>query len=165
MRTPIRKPGKYTHRQPDPHISPAKLAELRAKLSKLKEIHPRAAEEVKRLGEMGDFSENAGYAIAKGRLRGINQRILELERELRDAEVITPSGSAEKVQLGRQITVITSGQRKTYTILGSTEADPTKGIISHNSPMSAALMGHRVGDVVQFESAGKNFTCTIVKIE
>lgn len=165
MRTPIRKPGKYTHHKPDPHLSPAKLEELRSKLRKLKEVHPRAAEEVKRLGEMGDFSENAGYAIAKGRLRGINQRMLELERELRDVEVITPSGNKEKIQLGHQVTVTISGKQKTYLILGSSEADPTKGIISHASPMGKALMGHKVGDGVKFQSAGKNFDCVVVKIE
>ena len=80
MRVPIRKPGKYTHDQPDLHLTRDKLNELTNELERLRtEIRPRAMKEVSRLAEMGDFSENAAYQIAKGRLRGMNERILDLE--------------------------------------------------------------------------------------
>lgn len=165
MRTPIRKPGRYTHTKTDPHLTAARLDELKAKLKKLKEVRPRAAQEVKRLGEMGDFSENAAYAMAKGRLRSINQRILELEDQLKNAEVITPTKDTATVQLGHRVTIEVEGKQKIYLILGSTETNPSEGIISHNSPIGSALMGHRVGDQVTFQSTTKGIECRIVKIE
>jgi len=61
MRTPQRKPGKYIHIKPDPHITEEKFIELKNKLEKMKKRHPGLASEVKRLAEMGDFSENAAY--------------------------------------------------------------------------------------------------------
>ncbi|MFA6512284.1 MAG: GreA/GreB family elongation factor [Patescibacteria group bacterium] len=165
MRVPIRKPGKYTHSKSDPRLTTTKLTELQEKLQKLKKIQPRAAEEVKSLSEGGDFSDNAGYAMAKGRLRGINQRILELEDQIRYAEVISPPKDALHIQLGHRVTIEIAGKQETYHMLGSTEANPAQGIISHNSPIGSALMGHRVGDDVTFQSATKRIACRIVKIE
>ncbi len=165
MRTPIRKPGRYTHLKPDPRLSPSKLAELQDKLRQLKEKLPHVAQEVKRLSEMGDFSENAAYAMAKGRLRGMNQRILELEDQLNHAEVITPAQDVFTVQLGHRVTIETAGKLVTYRILGSTETNPNQGVISHHSPIGSALMGHRVGDTVTFKSAAKIIECKVVKIE
>jgi transcription elongation factor GreA len=165
MQVPIRKPGKYTHAKPDPNLTTTKLAELKDKLNHLKKIAPGAAEEVKRLAEMGDLSENAGYAVAKGRLRGINQRILELEDQLKHAQIITPAKGTARVQLGHRVTIEILGKQKTYLILGSTETNPSRGVISHNSPIGAALMSRAVGDSPTYQSGGKTITCKIIKIE
>jgi len=59
MRVPIRKPGKYTHLKPDPNLTEGKFNELKKKLERLKADQPDAIAEVRRLAEMGDFSENA----------------------------------------------------------------------------------------------------------
>ncbi len=76
MQVPIRKKETYIKPKPDPYLTEAKFQELQNKLEKFKTYtRPRAAEEVKRLAEMGDFSENVGYQVAKGRLRGLNQKI------------------------------------------------------------------------------------------
>ncbi len=165
MRIPIRKPDKYTHLKPDPRVTATKLVELEDKLRKLKKIRPRAAEEVKQLSEGGDFSENAGYAMAKGRLRGINQAILELEDQLKHVEVITPPQDASTIQLGHRVTIDIAGKQETYRILGSTETNPNHGIISHGSPIGSALIGHRVGESITFRSATKIVKCRILKIE
>lgn len=164
MQTPIRKSGKYTHAKPDPNLTQDKFDELKAKLKRLKEAQPQAIKEMKRLAEMADFSENAAYAMAKGRLRGINQRILELENEIKNAVVIAPIKNSEVVQLGSQVTVEAGGQQTTFLILGSSETDPGKGIISHKSPIGAALMGHRVGDSITFAAAPNSAVCRIIKI-
>ncbi|MHB8903906.1 MAG: GreA/GreB family elongation factor [Patescibacteria group bacterium] len=88
MQTPYRKYDKIPRQKSDPHITEDKFEELKNKLAKLKNIQrPREAEEVKRLAAMGDFSENAGYQLAKSRLRGINQRILDIEDLLSRAEI------------------------------------------------------------------------------
>ena len=166
MRVPIRKPGKYTHLKPDPHLTGEKLGELKNELERLQTVsQPRAITEVRRLAEMGDFSENAAYAIAKGRLRGINQRILELQDHLKRAVIIRPNKHTETVQLGSSVTVAINGRQQTFVILGSSETDPNAGVISHRSPVGAALMGRRAGDQVQFQLANKKrVTCTIIRI-
>jgi len=166
MRTPIRKPGKYTNLPRDPNLTAAKFDDLKQELERLKTVkQPRAILEVKRLAEMGDFSENAAYSIAKGRLRGINDRIVELTEYLKRTVIIQPSKNSGVVQLGSTVTVEINGRQKTYTILGSSETDPTSGVISHKSPVGAALMGRRVGDTVEIQLAGKRVEVKIVRIK
>lgn len=167
MQTPKRKPGKYTHLKPDPHLTPAKYAELKEKLEHLKTIsRPRAAAEVRRLAEMGDFSDNAAYSIAKGRLRGLNQRMIDLEDQLKKAVIIKPASDATAVQLGHRVTVETAGKQKTYLILGSSETNPQAGVISYHSPVGAALLGRRAGDTVKVRpAAGKEIFLKIIGIE
>lgn len=165
MRVPIRKPGKYTHLRLDPHITQEKCDQLKNELEKLKTVsQPQAIKEVQRLAELGDFSENAAYQMAKGRLRGINERIHELEKYLKRVVIITPIGPSDTVQLGSRVTIELDGQQKTYLILGSAQTDPLKGVISQYSPLGAALMAHRPGDVVQMHLGGKAVTCRIISI-
>lgn len=165
MRVPIRKPGKYTHDQPDLHFTEAKFLELKKKLEKLiKVTRPEVATEVRRLAEMGDLSENAGYQIAKGRLRGINEKINELEKLVHHAIIIDPKKNTDIVEVGHVVTIEINGQLKTFTILGSSETNPSQGIISHNSPMGSALIGHRVGEKISFTSGERIIACKIVKI-
>lgn len=166
MRTPIRKPGKYTHLKPDPNITEEKFNELKEKMERLKKFsRPNATVEVRRLAEMGDFSENAAYQIAKGRLRGINQRILDIEDHLKRAVIIKPSKYINAIQLGCKATIEANGKLKTYLILGSAETDPLAGIISHNSPLGSALMGHKVGDIVKVRLNNKEVEYKVVGIE
>ena len=165
MRVPIRKPGKYTHLKPDPNLTEDKFNELKNKLERLKAAQPSAIKEVKRLAEMGDFSENAAYQIAKGHLRGINQGILELTEQLKKARIIKSTGNKDRVGLGCKVTVEISGQKKIYLILGSAETDPNQGVISHNSPLGAALIGKKVFDSVRIKLGNKEVECEIVKIE
>lgn len=166
MRVPIRKPGKYTHHKVDPYLTREKLQEYKDELARLKTTsQPRAISEVKRLAEMGDFSENAAYQIAKGRLRGINERLLELEEAVNHAIVIAPGGFADSVQIGNRVTVLMAGQEKTYLILGSAESDPSQNIISFTSPIGAALVGKKTGESFTVKLAGTEKICEILKIE
>lgn len=165
MQVPIRKPGKYTHQRPDPHITVAKLEEFKQDLARLKASQQPAAKEVMRLAEMGDFSENAAYQMAKGRLRGINQKITELEHYLNHAVVIAPADDAELIQLGHRVTVAIAGTEKTFLILGSEEADPDQGVISQHSPIGSALMGRRVGATVTIRLKDREVSCKILSVE
>src|SRR3989339_346867 len=90
MQTPKRKLGKYSHLKPDPLLTAGKIIELQNKLKKMKKAQPGLILEVKRLALDGDFSENAAYQIAKGRLRGLNQGMLDIENHLKSAIVIAP---------------------------------------------------------------------------
>jgi len=165
MQSPKRKAGQYAHLKPDPNLTENKYNELKEKLVRLKKIHPQAAAEVKRLAEMGDFSDNAAYSIAKGRLRGINQRILEMEDHLKRAVIIKPTKNTDAVRLGNSVTIKAIGKQKTYKILGSAETDPQAGIISHHSALGSALMGCRVGDKIKIKTASNEIEYTITKIE
>ena len=164
MRVPIRKPGKYTHDKPDLHLTLEKLNELKLKLDRLKKQQPALAEEVHRLAQLGDLSENAGYQIAKGRLRGVNDQITQLEDRINRAVIISPQSGSVVVQLGSQVTVEIDGQRQTFTILGSAETDPSKGIISHNSPIGSALIDSQVGETVIVKIKDQDFAYKIVEI-
>ncbi len=166
MRVPIRKGDARLFTKVDPSMTKEKYEELEKKLDFMKRVkRPREAEEVKRLALMGDFSENTGYQIAKGRLRGLNQRILEMEDLLSKAEIINPIKNSETVQLGNWVTIEKDGKTKTYQILGSTETNPTTGTISHSSPLGSALMYRRQGDVIKINLTDKEVYYKIIKIE
>ncbi len=165
MQTPKRKPGQYAHLKADPHLTQAKYNSLKNLLAKLRIDQKIVAQEVARLAEFGDFSENHAYQMEKGRLRGINQRIIETEELLGRASIITPDATVQVVQLGSRVTIETQGKKNTYQILGSAEADPFKGIISQNSPLGAALMGHRVGDRVELDQKDQTVIFSILEIK
>lgn len=158
MRLPIRKADKYTYLKKDPVITREKFEELKNRLDVLIRVkRPQEAEEVKRLALMGDFSENAGYQLAKGRLRGINQRILEIEDLLKKAQIINPSNQKEIIEIGHQVKVlINEREEKIYQILGSEETNPDLGIISYTSPLGAALIGKKKDELVEVIINGKS---------
>jgi transcription elongation factor GreA len=165
MRTPQRKPGKYAGSKTDPHISLAKYKELKDKLERLKAYsQPRAVREVKLLAQDGDFSENAAYQIAKGKLRGINQRIIDIEDHLRRAIVIEPSDNSGIIKIGSQVNVEVNGINKAFQILGPTEADPRQGIISYLSPLGKLFIGKKPGDTVTLKLKEKTIKYKINKI-
>ncbi len=161
MRVPYRKPGKFTNLKPDPHITQRKKKELENELHRLKKKHPHAAREVQRLAELGDFSENAEYQLAKGKLRGINRRILHIEDHLKRAIIIQKQNTQE-IALGDTVTIALDGQKKTYTILGPSETDPGKNTISHLSPIGSALLGKRVGESFTILIAEKTRECKVL---
>jgi transcription elongation factor GreA len=166
MRVPIRKAGKYTFFKADPNLTPEKFSELKNNLEKLiKRVRPRLAEEVKRLAAFGDFSENAEYQIAKGKLRGINERILQIEDLVKRAVIIAPTRGDGIVRLGSQVTVKVNGKEKTYLLLGSEETSPGEGVISNNSPLGAALMGRWVGERIKLKLADKEVEYEIIDIK
>ncbi len=166
MQVPIRKSeARRVFERPDHNMTEFKFLELKNKLESLKIRHPKLAAEVKRLAEMGDFSENAGYQLAKGQLRGLNNRILEIENQLKFATIISPDKNSEKVGLGNFVTLEINGRKKKFQILGSTETNPSQGIISHNSPLGAALIGKHISDSFKVNLGNKEVEYKILKIE
>lgn len=164
MRVPIRKSEKYTHLPVDPHLTREKCNALTAKLERMEKSRPALAKEVQRLAENGDFSENAEYQIAKGKLRGLNRRIDETRDLINRAVIIEPEKGSGAVQLGSSVTVEAGGVRKTYRILGSSETNPSRGIISHNSPIGKALLGKKVGNRVVVRTGAKEIEYIIVEV-
>lgn len=165
MRVPIRKGDERMFAALDYHLSPDKFKELEQKLARCHARRPQEAAEVKRLAEMGDFSENAGYQLAKGRLRGLNQKILDLENLLKKAEIVVADNNTSVVKVGHRVTISSDNKEKTYTLLGASESDPAAGVISHNSPLGVALLGKQVGDDIKLDLNGRQKIYKLIKIE
>jgi transcription elongation factor GreA len=163
MRTTNRKPKNVPEKK-DPHITQKRYEALQAKLIQLGKQRPDAAKEVVRLAELGDFSENVEYQLAKRKLRGINNNILHTENQLRQARIISPKKNATTVQLGHTVSILSNGKMKTYTILGSAETNPSKGIISQSSPIGSVLLGKKLGEKITASIADREVEYEIVEI-
>ncbi|NCB20524.1 MAG: transcription elongation factor GreA [Clostridia bacterium] len=161
MRVPIRKGDERIFANKDYYLTKQRYQAIELEITRLKEYRPKLAVEVKRLAEMGDFSENAGYQMAKGKIRGLNQRLLNLEDQLKKAEIIEISNDLSLVQIGHTVKLKIDSKHKTYTILGASESDPKNGIISHLSPLGSALLGKKEGDTVMI----KNNKYKIIEID
>ncbi|MGI6079355.1 MAG: transcription elongation factor GreA [Candidatus Avilachnospira sp.] len=117
------------------------------------------AQKIKVAREQGDLSENAEYDAAKEEQRDIEIRIEELEKILKHAEVVVEDEiDLDKINVGSRVKLLDMeyDDEVEYYIVGSSEANSLKGKISNESPVGAALIGHRPGDIVDVETqAGK----------
>ncbi|HET7713808.1 MAG TPA: transcription elongation factor GreA, partial [Patescibacteria group bacterium] len=114
---------------------------------KRKEIAERIAN-AREMGETDDV--NPEYEAAREEQSFIEGRILELEDILKNAEIIDrPKNGNKVVEVGSTVTVQIGTEHETYTIVGSVEAEPTAGKISHESPVGQSLLGLKVGDEVE----------------
>lgn len=149
----------------DPYLTPAAIESMREELDRLlTRARPVAAEEVARTGAMGDLSENAGYQVAKGRLRGINARILVLQDRLKHAIPISRQAGGT-VGIGSRVTLEVNGAERVYEIVGSQETNPGAGRVSRTSPLGAALLGAAVGDTVAVKTPRGETAYRVIKIE
>jgi transcription elongation factor GreA len=126
---------------------------LKDELKDLKSVQrPAISAAIEEARAHGDLKENAEYHAAKEKQGFIEGRIKEVESKLALAEVIDPTTlSGEKVVFGATVTVVDgeSGDTSRYQIVGLDEADLKEGKISLTAPIARALMGKRVGDVVE----------------
>ena len=133
-------------------LTPAGLVRLEARLS---EAHVN----VGRLRDASSPDEKLAYARALRELR-----ILEQQRAA--AVVIDPSQHPDTIAFGARVTVEDEdGKAHTYTLVGETEADPTRGLINVKSPLAGALLGQRVGDTVTWQRPAWDATLAITGIE
>ena len=155
--------------QKDVILTPEGLDKLKQEIEYLSTTKRReVAERIKEAREFGDISENSEYDDAKNEQAMLEARIATLEDKLRSASVIDASElSSDVVRVGSQVHVKDSaGKSSTYTIVGSTEADPSANRLSNESPVGKALVGRKKGDavVVQLPN-GKQRELTVTKIE
>lgn len=125
------------------------LVKLNEELKHL--VNEKRKEVIERIREAaahGDLSENADYAQAREEQSFIEGRIQEIEDMIKNAEIITASTQHNSVTIGSTIKVKTGGKEKTYTIVGSNEANPLEGKISNESTVGKALLGKKIGDEV-----------------
>ena len=121
------------------------------KVFKRKEV----AQKIKEAREQGDLSENAEYDAAKDEQRDIEARIEELEKLLKNAEVVVEDEiDLDKINVGCKVKVkdLEYDEDMEFYIVGSTEANSLQNKISNESPVGQALIGKKVGDVVDVET-------------
>ena len=107
------------------------------------------ADRINRAREFGDLAENSEYDAAKEEQSLLEARISELEAALHGAKVIEEAAKTDFVVIGSTITVEIDGQTDEFTVVGTMEADPAKRKISNESPVGQALLGAKIGDIVE----------------
>ena len=133
------------------------------KVYKRKEV----AQKIKEAREQGDLSENAEYDAAKDEQRDIEARIEELEKLLKNVEVVGQDEvDADTVGIGSRVKLydVEMDAEVEYTIVGSTEADALNGKISNESPVGAALIGSKVGETIVVETISGDLEFKILEI-
>ncbi len=134
------------------------------KVNQRKEV----AQKIKEAREQGDLSENAEYDAAKDEQRDIEARIEEIDKILRNAEVVIEDEvDVNMINIGCKVRIYDIGYKEelTYKIVGSTEANSLKGKISNESPLGSALLGKKVGETVDVETHGEVIKYEILEIQ
>ena len=148
----------------------AGLKKLEDELHDLKVVKRKeVAEKIKEAREQGDLSENAEYDAAKDEQRDIELRIEEIEKILKNAEVVVEDEVDEgKINVGCKVKGLDMeyDEEMDFQLVGSTEANSLQGKISNESPVGKALIGAKQGDVVDVELAdGDIMQYKVLKIE
>lgn len=147
------------------YLSQEGLENIKRELQDLKTVRRReTAAKIETAKALGDLSENAEYHEAKDEMAFIEGRIQQIEQILKNVSVIEQGASTGTVRIGSKIEVESNGRKKEYTIVGSNEADPMKGLISNESPLGNAFIGHVKGDRVDVVTPAGSQTYSIVSV-
>lgn len=131
------------------YLSKEGLQKLQTELHELKTTtRKEVIERVERAKDLGDLRENADYHEAKELLASIEGRILEIGDQIKRA-VLIEARQSDMVTIGSTVQVSYDDKKKTFVIVGSTEADPLQGRISNESPTGRALLGKKIGEVAE----------------
>ena len=142
------------------------LEEMKNELYHLINVkRPEVINALKEARALGDLSENAEYDAARNDQAIVENRIKELEALIENAKVIDDV-ITDKVTIGTSVKIeyVADGEIETYTIVGSTEADPFENKISNESPIAQAILGLKVGDVASVESPNGKYDVKVVEI-
>lgn len=136
-------------------------------------IHVVRDEVIRELQEaraQGDLSENADYDAARDCQARVEARIRDLEAMIANAEIISEDKKAatkKTVSLGSTVTILdmSTNEEETYNIVGSIEADPLNGKLSNITPLATSLMDHKIGDVVEIETAEEPYQVKVIDLK
>jgi transcription elongation factor GreA len=141
---------------------------LQQELQRLKsEDRPKVIEEIAEARSHGDLSENAEYSAAREKQGFIEGRIAELDDKLARANVIDFSNTdADQVRFGAFVTIhdLESEERKKYRVVGDLEADLSQNKISLSSPLARAMLGKKIGDLIEVQAPKGVRECEVVEI-
>lgn len=147
-------------------LTAAGFAELEEELNDLR-VNKRAenVQAIKEARSHGDLSENSEYDAARDEQAKIEARIQELEYKLENATIIDNTDKST-VNVGCDVTIlyVEDDEEDVYSIVGSLEADPFENKISNESPIGSAIIGKKVGDVVDVAANGSSYQVKILKI-
>ena len=145
------------------------LRKLEDELENLKVVKRKEiSQKIKEAREQGDLSENAEYDAAKDEQRDIEARIEEIEKILKNAEVVVEEEvDLDSISIGCKVRILDMefNEEMEYKIVGSTEANSLKGKISNESPVGKALLGAKTGDVVKVETPTGEFQYKVLDIQ
>ena len=145
------------------------LKKLEDKLENLKSVRRiEVAERIKQAIDFGDISENSEYDDAKNEQAFIEGEIMDLEKKLRNVEVIQEDDKKKNtVHMGNCVVIrdLEFNDDFEYTLVGSAEADPTENKISNESPVGEAILGKKVGATVEVNVPAGILKYKIVKIK
>lgn len=145
------------------------LQKLENELQELKVVKRKeVAQKIKEAREQGDLSENAEYDAAKDEQRDIEARIEEIEKILKNAEVVVEEEvDLNKISVGCRVKLldIEFDEELDYKIVGSTEANSLQGKISNESPVGKALIGAKVGDTIEVETQAGLLAYKVLEIQ
>jgi transcription elongation factor GreA len=149
------------------YLTRAGFKRLDEELAHLRTVkRPEVSERIRRSKDRTDVEDNAEYDEAKSEQSFVEGRIQELEATLAAAQIIGEGPPSDFVGLGSRVTVKDADDdQEEYTIVGSMEADPRKGLISNESPVGRALLGKRVGETASVVAPGGSFDLSVVEIK
>ncbi len=140
---------------------------LQKEFKRLKsEEWPAILKRVSEARELGNLEDNPEFDEASKAKDLVEGRIMEIEAIIDDVEIIKeePKGVKGKISLGTTVTLEVQGEHQTFTIVGSIEADPTQGKLSHESPLGKQLLGLKEGDIIEIKLPFGNVEYRVVKI-
>jgi transcription elongation factor GreA len=149
-------------------ITKERKAELEAELRHLEGTERKEIiESLEFAKSLGDLSENAEYHQAREAQGRLEDRVREIKRILKDAEVVSAKHKGDIVGIGSTVTVVKKGskEKKTFVVVGEGEADMAAGKISYQSPLGGALFGRKKKEDVSFEGPAGIIEYTILDIE
>ncbi|NCN52288.1 transcription elongation factor GreA [Candidatus Parcubacteria bacterium] len=153
--------------QHDAFLTPEKFEELKKELENLKTVRRKeVAESLEYARSLGDLSENAEYQEARDMQAAIEERILHLEQVIKEAKIVAGTNKGDVVGLGTEVTIQKDKDKesRTYTIVGSEEANIQDHKLSYLSPLGEALMGKTKGEAFTFETPTGKQNYKILKI-
>ncbi len=149
-------------------LTAEKFAELKQELDHLKTVRRKeVAESLEYARSLGDLSENAEYQEARDMQAAIEERISHLEKVIKEAKIVAHDKKGDIVVLGSTVTIVKDKEKdgRTYTIVGSEEANIHEHKLSYLSPLGEALMGKSKGDEFTFETPAGKQKYKVLKVE
>lgn len=146
------------------HLTAKGVEELEKEMKSLLADRSSISERIKLAREFGDLSENAEYSSARQEQERAEARISEIDHILKNVTVISSPKDKNKVELGNTVELKGNSTDRTFTVVGSVEADPLNGLISDESPIGKALLGKKLGEEVEIVTPANTATYKISSI-
>lgn len=148
------------------YVTSAGLSDAKKELEFLKKVRrSEVSDRIQRAREFGDLSENSEYDAALDEQAMVENRIAELEDILKSVKIISIAPKVGFVVIGSTVKVEMEDGVDEFTIVGKVEADPSKKRISNESPLGAALLGAKIGEMVEVTTPIVKYHCKVLEIK